>query len=79
MVDELKFDDNDSPWEHYKRTRQGYIAWAEEKKGTERIAYPHVTGTGWEIREGKNVPPKVADVKSQAEGRRSRTVAGAVG
>ena len=29
-------------------------------KGTERIHYPHVTGTGREIREGKNVPMKVA-------------------
>ena len=37
-----------------------YTAWAEKMKGTERVHYPHVTGTGREIREGKNVPMKVA-------------------
>ena len=59
MVDELKFDDNSSPWEHYKRDPEGYIAWAEEKKGTERYAYPHVTGTGFEIKAGTAPPAKV--------------------
>jgi pyruvate ferredoxin oxidoreductase delta subunit len=58
MVDELKFEDNKSPWEHYKADPLGYAAWAEAKKGTERVHYPHVTGTGMEIREGKTVPPK---------------------
>jgi len=58
MVDELKFDDNKSPWEHHVRDPQGYIKWAEEKKGLDRIHYPHVTGTGMEIRQGKYVPPK---------------------
>jgi len=59
MVDELKFEDDKSPWEAYKRDPQAYIAWAEGKKGTERVHYPHVTGTGMEIREGKTVPPKL--------------------
>ena len=58
MVDELKFDSDASPWEHHKRDPEGYIKWAEEKKGLERIHFPHVTGTGREIREGKYVPPK---------------------
>lgn len=51
MVDELKFTNNDSPWEHYQRDPQGYIAWAEEKKGRDRYAYSHVTGTGFEVRD----------------------------
>lgn len=58
MVDELKFRDDTSPWEHHKRDPQGYIKWAEEKKGKERIHYPHVTGTGYELRPGTTVPPK---------------------
>lgn len=56
MVDELKFEDNRSPWEDYQRDREGYIQWAEEKKGNERYAYPHVTGTGFELRPAP--PPK---------------------
>jgi pyruvate ferredoxin oxidoreductase delta subunit len=59
MVDELKATDDRSPWDHYARDPAGYIAWAEEKKGTERIHYPYVTGTGFELREGKTVPPKL--------------------
>jgi hypothetical protein len=58
MVDELKFDNNDSPWEHYQRDPQEYIAWAEGKKGKERYSYPHVTGTGFEIREAFGPPAK---------------------
>lgn len=60
MVDELKFEDDKSPWEAYKRDPQAYIEWAEAKKGTERVHYPHVTGTGMEVREGKVVPAKLA-------------------
>jgi pyruvate ferredoxin oxidoreductase delta subunit len=60
MVDELKFTDNSSPWEHYARDREGYTAWAEEKKGKERISYPHVTGTGVEREQvDEPVPLKV--------------------
>lgn len=59
MVDELKFEDDSSPWEHYDRDPEGYIEWAEEKKGKDRYAYPHVTGTGFEIREGTAPPAKV--------------------
>src|ERR671925_359219 len=46
MVDELRFEDNHSPWEQWLRDPAAYVEWAEEKKGTERVAYPHVTGTG---------------------------------
>lgn len=59
MVDELKFEDDNSPWEHYHRDPEGYIEWAEEKKGKDRYAYPHVTGTGFAIREGTAPPAKV--------------------
>ncbi len=59
MVDELKFEDDKSPWEHYNRDPQGYIQWAEEKKGADRYAYPHVTGTGFEIKAGTAPPAKV--------------------
>lgn len=60
MVDELRFTDDKSPWEHHKKDPQGYYEWAEEKKGKDRPHYPHVTGTGYELREGKSVPLKVA-------------------
>ena len=60
MVDELKATDDKSPWERYKKDPVEYTAWAERMKGTERVHYPHVTGTGREIREGKNVPMKEA-------------------
>lgn len=59
MVDELKFEDDSSPWEHYRRDPAGYTRWAEEKKGKDRYAYPHVTGTGFDIREGIAPAPKV--------------------
>jgi hypothetical protein len=58
MVDELKFENDDRPWEHYRRDPEGYVAWAEEKKGRDRIHYPHVTGTGLEVREGVAPPLK---------------------
>jgi pyruvate ferredoxin oxidoreductase delta subunit len=59
MVDELEFENTDSPWEHHKQAPAEYIQWAEGKKGTKRIRYPHVTGTGVEISEGTTVPPKL--------------------
>ena len=60
MVDELKFTDDSSPWEAHKRNPSEYIKWAEEKKGKDRISYPHVTGTGYQVTEGTTVPPKTA-------------------
>ncbi len=62
MVDELKFEDDASPWEHHKRDPEGYIQWAEEKKGRKRVYYPHVTGTGLEFRDAPPlVPSKVQE------------------
>ena len=58
MVDELEFDNYDSPWEHHRKDGPGYIKWAEEKKGARRIKYQHVTGKGVEWSEGTTVPPK---------------------
>jgi pyruvate ferredoxin oxidoreductase delta subunit len=46
MVDELKFENNDSPYKEYKENKETYIKWAEEKKGEKRVNYPFVTGTG---------------------------------
>jgi pyruvate ferredoxin oxidoreductase delta subunit len=56
MVDELRFEDNSSPYEFWKRDPEGYIRWAEEKKGTERITYPFVTGTGVHVLDAERVP-----------------------
>lgn len=58
MASELNFENDDSPWEHHKRDPEGYIKWAEEKKGTHRIVYNHVTGTGFERPKGTLVPPQ---------------------
>jgi pyruvate ferredoxin oxidoreductase delta subunit len=64
MVDELRFTDYASPWEHWQRDESGYIEWAEEKKGTERVSYPFVTGTGREVEVAERVPTgKVIPVK----------------
>ena len=59
MVDELQFNNTDSPWEHHKKDPGDYIKWAEEKKGKTRIRYEYVTGTGVEKSEGTTVPAKV--------------------
>lgn len=56
MVDELRFEDNSSPWEAYQRDRQRYIEWAEEKKGKDRLTFPFVTGTGIATQPGEQVP-----------------------
>ena len=56
MVDELRFSDNASPWEHWKRDPAGYVRWVEEKKGAERTVYPFVTGTGLAFVAGESVP-----------------------
>ncbi|HEU5424417.1 MAG TPA: 4Fe-4S dicluster-binding protein, partial [Nitrolancea sp.] len=53
MVDELAFDNYDSPWEHWQRDPSGYVEWAEAKKGTDRVTYPFVTGTGRLVMEGQ--------------------------
>ncbi|HEY8477994.1 MAG TPA: 4Fe-4S dicluster-binding protein [Chloroflexota bacterium] len=56
MVDELRFEDYRSPWEFWKRDPEGYVAWAEERKGLDRVSYPEVTGTGVLVTQGERVP-----------------------
>ena len=63
MVDELRFNDDKSPWEDYRKDAHKYFEWAEDKKGDERIHYAHVTGTGKEIKKfnkSDRVPEKIA-------------------
>ncbi len=50
MVDELRFEDESSPWEHWKRDPEGYVRWAEEKKGRQRLAHARITGQGQEVK-----------------------------
>jgi pyruvate ferredoxin oxidoreductase delta subunit len=58
MVDELRFEDDSSPWELWKRDPEAYVDWAEEKKGSVRLQYPVVTGSGPATAvEGRRVPP----------------------
>lgn len=59
MVDELKFEDNTSHWEFYKKDPDGYLRWVEEKKGEWRVIYPRITGTGRQSRKGSSVPTGV--------------------
>ncbi|MGA7670047.1 MAG: 4Fe-4S dicluster-binding protein [Nitrolancea sp.] len=66
MVDELSFDNYDSPWEHWKRDADDYMGWAEGKKGTERVSYPFVTGTGRIATQVENVPG-VGEIKPRKE------------
>ncbi len=76
MVDELKFEDNSSPWEFHTRDAQGYMAWAEEKKGQERVVYPFVTGTGMEVVPGETVPVgKKLSAKRETRGKSKRAQA----
>ena len=68
MVDELRFEDNSSPYEHWKRDPKGYIEWVEEKKGKERVTYPEVTGKGVIVYEGEKLPEgKIIPVKKHEE------------
>ena len=56
MADELRFQDNSSPYTKYKEDKEAYVKWAEEKKGKTRVNYPFVTGTGLitdEVAEGE--------------------------
>ena len=46
MVDELKFDNNDSPYLMYQKDPEGYTKMIEEKKGKERLIPSPVTGKG---------------------------------
>ena len=56
MVDELRFEDNHSTWEQFRRSQQDYIQWAEDKKGLDRVLYPFVTGQGMTTLQGEHMP-----------------------
>ncbi|HWO42495.1 MAG TPA: 4Fe-4S dicluster-binding protein [Candidatus Eisenbacteria bacterium] len=68
MVDELRFEDDASPWEHWRSDPKGYIQWAEDKKGRERVSYPVVTGKGVLVSEGEVMPEgKIVPVRKTEE------------
>lgn len=66
MVDELRFENYDSPWEHWQHDPDDYFRWAEDKKGTERVSYPFVTGTGRIASEIQQVP-NVGEIRPRKE------------
>jgi pyruvate ferredoxin oxidoreductase delta subunit len=73
MADELRFEDNSSPWEAWQRDPAGYVEWAEAKKGTDRVHYPHVTGTGIEWVAGEKMPVgKITPVRRRRPGTAGR-------
>jgi pyruvate ferredoxin oxidoreductase delta subunit len=68
MVDELQFEDDSSPWEHWKKDPPDYIHWAENKKGKERVSYPVVTGKGMIVTPGEVMPEgKIVPVRKTEE------------
>ena len=58
MIDELEFENDDSPWTAYKKDREGYVKTMEEKKSNPgaRYVHPYVTGHGFELVTGETVP-----------------------
>lgn len=67
MVDELKFTDNNSPWEAYKKDSRAYVNWAEQKKGQIRIMPSPVTGKGETLSEiTKPVPMSQVNAKKES-------------
>ena len=68
MVDELQFEDESSPWEHWKRNPKEYIQWLEGKKGKNRISYSVVTGKGVTVKPGEVMPEgKIVPVRKTEE------------
>jgi pyruvate ferredoxin oxidoreductase delta subunit len=68
MVDELQFEDDHSPWEHWKKDSKEYITWVEGKKGKERVSYPVVTGKGITVTQGQVMPEgKIVPVRKTEE------------
>ncbi len=57
MVDELKFDNNGSPWELYRKNPEQYVRSMEEKKGLMREIPSPVTGKGEQFIELKQSVP----------------------
>lgn len=56
MVDELQFDNENSPWEEWRSTPSAYVEELERKKGKDRVQYPRITGTGIKQVPGIYVP-----------------------
>ena len=56
MVDDLKFGDNSSPWEFYKKDPRGYVNWVESKKGQERIVPEYIRGKGEKVVKVQTIP-----------------------
>src|SRR5438034_605253 len=68
MVDELQFEDDSSPWEHWKKDSKEYIQWVEGKKGKDRVSYPVVTGKGITVTKGEVMPEgKIIPVRKTEE------------
>ena len=68
MVDELQFEDDASPWEHWKKDSNDYIQWVEDKKGKDRVSYPFVTGKGITVTQGEVMPEgKIVPVRKTEE------------
>jgi hypothetical protein len=68
MVDELQFEDDASPWEHWTRDSKDYIQWVERKKGKDRVSYPVVTGKGMTVTQGEVMPEgKIVPVRKTEE------------
>lgn len=57
MVDELKFENNESPWEQYTKNPENYVKVMEEKKGLTREIPSPVTGKGEQFIELKEHVP----------------------
>jgi len=68
MVDELRFEDDSSPWDQWKKDSNDYIQWVEDKKGKDRVSYPFVTGKGIIVTQGEVMPEgKIVPVRKTEE------------
>lgn len=67
MVDELRFENSDSPWEVYKKDDRAYVDWAEQKKGKIRVMPSPITGKGETLQEvAKPVPMAKVSASKEA-------------
>jgi pyruvate ferredoxin oxidoreductase delta subunit len=67
MVDDLRFEDESSSWEFWKRDPQGYIEWVEQKKGATRPKPAVITGTGPAIVTQSQRVPERKSVRAQKD------------
>lgn len=58
MIDDMEFDNDDSPWLAYQKDREGYVKAMEEAKNkpNARYIHPYVTGQGLQFVTGEQVP-----------------------